>query len=695
MPPSNGGPRHHRRARSRSDRASDRPRRAARPSAAGHPGQRVAQRGPGEVAAQPNRCRAPVPSPGSSRHRQPCAGRSPSAYVRRALPDDERAERRLGGSPRWDADGDLARRATAAGSPDCDAADRTACVGHPGLDDAPAPGATSGRRRPDQPCRPGPSGAAPPRAAERAAASRCWSKSRKATSGRVAHPVQHRLGADQHDRGRIAVGGPPPAPRSRSPRRRGAEQGGQLLASPGHPDPQRLQPSAPAGRAHRRPVGAAAPRQRSTACGHVLATAAPHRVQRASSPQRAQASSRARPVRLRTQRVTRPSPRSSRGADWATSRRRTARSRGSSRGGRPPRAGAQPARSPSARWRRRERLRRPGRPAGTGEASRHGAPSRRARSATTSHGRPGRGLLLPVGLVVARRGRRRRRRRAHGAQAAARVPTTTAPPGTAHPRPTARRRGTPADAAAPPDAPPRRGEREPRPSRPPWRGRPRGATPSTGQHEARSRSARTAAEADRRSAPRRRGRTAARAQPARSPDGPTTGSARRAGGAERSRTTGRRRRAQERGPGPGPPPRRPSARSTTSGGGPQPDRRARAGSTPERRGHDVLDHPAADPCARAAAPAPGCRRRPRRPARWAPGSRSPSAMPGVRRTVGRGGVTSRQTRATRPVALRARARAAGRRPAALLPGELLARRARSGRRPRSCGRSAGAGRGRG
>ena len=146
--------------------------------------------------------------------------RSPSAYARPPAPRS-RARAPNGGS-----------RAGGAGP----ARDRTAARGRPG----PPPRAPRGRgtrvwtrtrarrrpRPPDHPGRPGQRGPGPPRPAANRGASRCWSKSRKATSLGPVHPMEGRLGA-HHQPGRVQVATGAGLPGHLD--RRGGEQGGQLL----------------------------------------------------------------------------------------------------------------------------------------------------------------------------------------------------------------------------------------------------------------------------------------------------------------------------------------------------------------------------------------------------------------------------------------------------------------------------------
>ena len=199
-------------------------------------------------------------------------------------------------------------------------------------------------------------------------------------------------------------------------------QGLQLLAGPGHADPEEPHPGRPAcgadlragrGRTGGRP-GAAAVRRPNAGPGRL-----PHRSQRASSPQAAQAKRRARPVRLSTH-TTRRSVRTARPAARSRAQARVVRAAVDDLEGRPALAFGAPVDHPER----------------TGGEEFHGGtgaddhardagppcPLRRDRDCV-----PGRSLLLPETFVVAVDDDHGRQSRA-GRPRCGPGPTTTAAP---------------------------------------------------------------------------------------------------------------------------------------------------------------------------------------------------------------------------------------------------------------------------
>ena len=175
----------------------------------------------------------------------------------------------------------------------CTAAREHLVVGQPGLDHD-AAGSARGRLAPaDQPGGPGQQGQRLPRRPRSAGASRCWSKSRKATTAGPVDPVEGRLGADDQ------------AGRRRHRRRHLGTGHLDHLATPGRassssaarvtPIRSTLSRVEPHARAHDRAL-LPAPATRQLGLGGarlVLARPVPRTAShRASSPHAAQASSR-------------------------------------------------------------------------------------------------------------------------------------------------------------------------------------------------------------------------------------------------------------------------------------------------------------------------------------------------------------------------------------------------------------------
>ena len=266
----------------------------------------------------------------------------------------------------------------------------------------------------------------------------------------AAHPVQHRLGADQH--GGIGTGRLRPGrPRAGHLPHLGAEERRQLLAQPAHAGPQRLHAQPAAGRAHDRPglVAARAAqhllparlRRRGAAAGTAGQLAAVTAGQQAGA---------AGAVVDADERAPLAAPRHRRGRTGPAGRtpRRTCRCAGRRRAGRPARGRASP---PAPRGASERSVRSP---------ARRGERHRRARATRGCRARPRAGPARPGRRPRCRWGRsppgrprrahRGRRRPPAGAPGPRRRPGCRPRPATRPvPPPTCPRSGSPGAPAAP------------------------------------------------------------------------------------------------------------------------------------------------------------------------------------------------------------------------------------------------------